>query len=106
MIEGIEESVKVETKNVTYFQINIVGIVDDCENPDVKTDLEALNRLLEFSDPVTNEETKESEEAIKVMLAELKTLVVDDSTDDIKALIKKITNALNERNRICKASKV
>ena len=39
------------------------------------------------------------------MLAELKTLVVDGSIDDIKASIKKITNTLNERNRICKASK-
>lgn len=106
LIEEIDDSVKVETKNVTYFQINIAGIVDDCENPDVKADLEALNQLFEFSDPVTNEETKESEETIKAMLAELKTLVVDGSTDDIKALIKKITNALNERNRICKASKV
>lgn len=106
LIEEIDDSVKVETKNVTYFQINIAGIVDDCENPDVKADLEALNQLFEFSDPVTNEETKESEEIIKAMLAELKTLVVDGSTDDIKALIKKITNALNERNRICKASKV
>lgn len=106
LIEEIDDSVKIETKNVTYFQINIAGIVDDCENPDVKTDLEALNRLFEFSDPVTNEETKESEEAINIMLAELKAIVVDGSTDDVKALIKKITNALNERNRICKASKV
>lgn len=105
LIEEVEECVKVETKNVTYFQINIAGIVDDCENPDVNAELEALNQLFEFSDPVTNEETKESEEAIKTMLTELKTLVVDGSTDDIKALIKKITNALNERNRICKASK-
>lgn len=105
LIEEVDESVKIETKNVTCFQINIAGIVDDCENSDVKADLKVLNQLFEFSDPVTNEETKESEEAIKAMLAELKTLVVDGSTDDIKVLIRKITNAINERNRICKASK-
>lgn len=106
LIEEFDESVKIETKNVTYFQINIAGIVDDCENSDVKAELKVLNQLFEFSDPVTNEETKESEEAIKAMLAELKVLVAAGSTNNIKALIKKITNVLNERNRICKASKV
>lgn len=106
IVEEVDESVKIDTKNVTRFQIDIAGIVDVCENQDVKTELETLNELFKFSDPVTNEETKESEEAIKAMLSELKTLVVDGSDDDIKALIKRITNALNERNRICKASKV
>ena len=105
LIEEIDNSVKVETENVTFFQINIAGIVDDCENPDVKVELKALNQLFEFSDPVTNAATKESEEAINTLLSDLKTLVIAGSTDDIKALIKKIANALNERNRICKANK-
>lgn len=105
LVEEVDASVKVDTQNVTRFQIDIAGIVDICENTEVKADLEKLNELFRFSDPVTNEDTKESEEAIKIMLTELKTLVADGSTDDIKALIKKITNALNERNRICKASK-
>lgn len=106
MIEDADESIRFETYNATYFQINIAGIVDECENPNVKADLEALNQLFEFSDPVTNEETQYIEETIKTMLAELKVLVVDGSTDDIKALIKKISNAVKERNRICKVSKV
>lgn len=106
LVEEVDESIKVDTKNVTRFQINIAGIVDVCENAEVKVDLENLSELFRFSDPVTNEDTKESEEAIKTMLTELKTLVADGSTNDIKALIKKITNALNERNRICKTSKV
>ena len=105
LVEEVDESVKVDTKNVTNFQINIAGIVDVCENTEVKADLEKLNELFRFSDPVTNDETREIEESIKSMLTELKMLVVDGSTNDIKALIKKITNALNERNRICKASK-
>ncbi len=105
LVEEVDESVKIDIKNVTRFQIDIAGIVDVCENQDIKTELETLNELFKFSDPVTNEETKEGEEAIKTMLSELKTLVVDGSDDDIKVLIKKITNALNERNRICKATK-
>ncbi len=105
MIEETDESVKVDTENVTFFQINIAGIVDDCENPEIKAELVKLNELFEFSDPVTNDSTKEIEENIKNMLAELKVLVADGDADDINAMIKKLTNALNERNRICKAYK-
>lgn len=105
-VEEVDESVKVDTKNVARFQINIAGIVDICENAEVKADLERLNELFKFSDPVTNDYTREMEESIKSMLTELKTLIVDGTADDIKTLIKKLTNALNERNRICKASKV
>lgn len=106
LIEEIDDSVTVETENVTLFQINIAGIVDECDNDEVKAELVKLNELFQFSDPVTNDSTKEIEATITAMLSELKTIVVDGSTDDIKKLIKKLTNSLNERNRICKASKV
>lgn len=105
LIEEIDNGVKVETENVTFFQINIAGIVDGCDNDEVKSELVKLNELFQFSDPVTNDSTKEIEAAIMAMLSELKTIVVDGSTDDIKKQIKKLTNSLNERNRICKASK-
>lgn len=105
LIEEIDDSVKIETENVTFFQINIAGIVDECENDEVKAELVKLDKLFQFSDPVTNASTKEIEATITAMLSELKTIVVDGNADNIKALIKKITNALNERNRICKATK-
>lgn len=105
LIEEIDDSLKVETENVTFFQINIAGIVDECENDEVRADLVKLNELFQFSDPVSNDSTKEIEESIKVMLAELKSVIADGTFDDIKALVKKLTNALNERNRICKATK-
>lgn len=105
MVEAVDESAKVQTKTVTCFRISMAGIIDACENADVTADLEALNELFKYSDPISNAETQESEEAIKTMLANLKTMVIDGTTDDVKALIKQITNALNERNRICKASK-
>ena len=106
LVEEVDEIVKVDTKNVTRFQVDIASIVDICENAEVKADLEKLRELFRFSDPVTNDETREVEESIKTMLSELKTIVADNSASDIKTLTKKITNALNERNRICKESKV
>ena len=101
----VKSTYKVDTKNVVRFSIDIAGLVDICENTEVKTELEKLNELFKFSDPVTSGETKESEEAIKSMVLELKALVAEGSTNDTKTLIKRIANALNERNRICKASK-
>lgn len=105
MVEEMDEGAKVDTKNLTRFQIIIAGIVDVCENAEVKKELEKLNDLFRFSDPVTNEQTREIEESISAMLTELKTIVVDGSADDIIISIKKLTNVLNERNRICKANK-
>lgn len=105
LIEEIDDSVKEETENITFFQINIASIVDECENDEVKAELLKLNELFQLSDPVTNDNTKEIEATITTMLSELKTIIVDGSENDIKARIKKITNVLNERNRICKASK-
>jgi hypothetical protein len=106
LIEEIDDSVKVETENVTFFQINIAGIVDECENDEVRADLVKLNELFQFSDPVSNDSTKEIEESIKAMLTDLKAIVADGKTDEVSALIKKITNALKERNRICQVTKV
>ncbi len=104
-VEKIDNATKETTKSITYFQIDIAGIVDCCEDAAVRCELEKLNEQFKFSDPVTSDETREIEKTIKSMLTELKALVVDGTDDDIKPLIKKLTNALNERNRICKASK-
>ena len=71
-----------------------------------KDKLEKLNELIRFSDPVTGEATKDIEDSIKEMLADLKTSVIKDDANNIKLLIKKITNAVKDRNRICKANKV
>lgn len=105
LVEKMDENIKIDSKNVTRFQIDIAGIADACENTEVKADIERLNDLFKYSDPVTNDETREIEESIKAMLNALQELVIDGSVDDIRSLIKKLTNALNERNRICKATK-
>ena len=105
IIEDSDASIKIETKNTTLFQINIAGIVDMCEDAQIKGELEKLNEVFQFSDPVTSEQTEEIEETIREMLSELKSNIVDGNVDDIKKLIREITNILKERNRICKVGK-
>ena len=106
LVEHVDETVKVDTEVVTNFQINIAGVVDCCEDSNLKSELEKLNDAFRFSDPVSNAKTKEAEDKINVLLNELKANVESNNVSEATALVKKITNALAERNRICKASKV
>ena len=106
MVEKVETEVKEEIKAVTYFQIDIDGIFDECESAELKEELDELSERFKFSDPVSNESTKAIEEKIKGMLSDLRSFVEAKNTDEANALIKKIDNAIKERNRICKANKV
>lgn len=105
IVESMDEEVKQATRNLTVFKVNIVGILDVCTNAEVKPDLQKLNELFKYSDPVSSEATQPHEQAINTMLIELRNIVENGSTEDVKALITKITNALNDRNRVCKATK-
>jgi wobble nucleotide-excising tRNase len=60
----------------------------------------------EFRDEYERTIAESIEDSIKEMLADLKTSVIKDDANNIKLLIKKITNAVKDRNRICKANKV
>ena len=106
MVEKIDQETKVDTQTVTYFQINIDGIVDGCENIEIKEKLEKLSDQFRFSDPVSSEVTKAIEEKINHMQLELKSHIEDKHVDEANTLIQKISNTMKERNRICKAKKV
>ncbi len=105
MLEKLDESVQVHAENMVWFRINIAGIVDDCENADTKSKLQELNQAFQFSDPVSNDATKDIEASIMKLLKELKVIVAEGESDRIQAKIKKISNTLAERNRICQAKK-
>lgn len=106
LVEHVDETVRVDTETATNFQINIAGIVDCCEDAGLKAELEKLNEAFRFSDPVSNIKTKEAEEKLRGLLDDLKMNVENSNISEASALAKKISNALAERNRICKASKV
>ena len=105
MVEQVDDETKSETKNITFFQINISGIVDCCKDVALKAELQKLNDAFRFSDPVSNKFTSDIEEKINSMLSKLKISVEDNNAVEVTDYIKKITNALAERNRICKATK-
>ena len=105
LVEKTEEQERVDTKRVTLFQLNINSIVQQCENKEVKKDLEKLNEQFRYSDPVSSEATEDIEGEIKVMLEELREATQKASTEEIQNHIRKVSNTLAERNQICKANK-
>lgn len=105
IVEEVDEKFDFAIKNVTCFQISIADIVDLCKDKSLRVKLKKLDDLFRYSDPMSSEETMESEQAIKLMLDELKVMVSEGNVDEIAALTERITNVLNSRNRICKASK-
>ncbi len=105
-VEEADNSSQIDTKDFMLLQNSVADIVDFCDNPNIKNRLEKLNEQFQFSDPVTNEATKEIEKTLETMISELGQVISQKSDDDILAMINKISNTLAERNRICKINKV
>lgn len=105
IVEELEKKQSFETKNAVYFQISIADIIDRCEDMTAKRELQKVEEILCYSDPVSSKETEESEEKIRSLIAELQALLPNGSSEDILNLSKNLTNAIRHRNRICKASK-
>ena len=99
------EKLAQETKAVTYFRVDVDGIVDICDNAEAKPALVKLAEQFKYSDPVTGDATKDIEDTLQAMLAELKTQVISGDTEAILGLVKNLSLTLNERNRLCKAGK-
>lgn len=106
LVEHVDEAIVANAENLTHFQIDIAGIVDCCEDVALKAELKKLDEAFRFSDPVSNAHTKESEEKLGTLLDELKVFVENNNSNEAADHIKKISNVLAERNRICKATKV
>lgn len=105
VVEHIDEATKADSESVTHFQISIAGIVDCCEDPVLKSELQKLDEAFRFSDPVSNQYTKDAEEKLSVLLVELKNFVENNKTAEAATYIKTISHTLAERNRICKSTK-
>lgn len=105
LVEQVDEAAVADTEKITHFQIDIAGIVDCCEDDTLKAELKKLDDALRFSDPVSNAHTKELEEKLVILLDELKVFIENSKFDEAAAYIKKISNALAKRNRICKVTK-
>ena len=86
------------------FKLDVSSIIDRCKDDEAKKELDKLSESLKYSDPVSNDELKESEQRIA---EEINTLgkMIDSNEDGIIEKIKEIERLLEDRNRRCKALK-
>jgi len=105
IVENEDERVRVATKAITTFNIDMAGILDSCDNVNVKKELEGLVEAFRYSDPMSSDATAQLEDELVAEVDSLKMFVLENDTDKILAQIKMVKNKLNERNRVCKANK-
>ena len=104
-VTQLDESTRDTTDTMTQFRVEIEGLVDKSKHASYHEELRDLSDAFRYSDPVSSEATKETEEEIKNMLDELKCAIPDGEESKVKVQIQKLTDKLNERNRICKSAK-
>lgn len=107
MREGVErQDVKLEA-DVTAMralQSKVGGIVGLC-GEELRQEAEKLGEEFRFSDPISSDATKELEHELDTILGELQSAVVDGDSESAKALFRKASVTLMERNRLCKLNK-
>lgn len=104
-VTELDQKTEEVTQATTLFRINMEGILDNCNNAEYRKELEKLSDAFRYSDPVSSDATKEIETDLENMITELKNQISSGDADSVKLLISRISNTLNERNRICKARK-
>ena len=105
IIEEIEEETERVTKATKIFNLDIQAIVDLCTEESVKKELVKLAEAIKYSDPVSSEATEDAENTLFEEISILRELIEVNDTEKSLTQITKVTNLLNERNRICKAFK-
>ena len=105
IIEEIEEETERVTKATKIFNLDIQAIVDLCAEESVEKELVKLAEAIKYSDPVSSEATEDAENTLFEEISILRELIDANDTEKSLTQITKVTNLLNERNRICKAFK-
>lgn len=100
IVEEIDDNTEEIIRNVRYFNIDIMDILDMCENEALIPSLKELADKFKYSDPVSVPETMEKEEQLKAELAQLRQMIADAPEEEVAKKIKLISNLLSSRNRI------
>lgn len=104
VIEQQERDDTVKTKAMTYFRLDIQGIVDMCGDAELKKRLTNLNDTFKYSDPVSSEELSGIESEIKNEIEKLRSSINGDQST-AESIVSEIERLIADRNRRCKALK-
>lgn len=104
VIEEQEVENAATTKAITYFNIDMGAILDNCTDAVLSKKLNHLAEELRYSDPVSNDALMDIEAQIKTEMDKL-SVMIDSGDAEAENQIKKLENLLANRNRLCKATK-
>lgn len=104
-VERQDVKIKTDVNNMRELQSMSASLVKQCEDEETKKVIQNIADEFRFSDPVSNDQTKEIEGELKTQLSEIQKAVIDGANEDVVKLCKQISVTLAERNRICKLEK-
>ena len=103
-VQRQDVQVKKDTTAMRAMQVKVKAFADICPT-EVKTELEKLAESFRFSDPVSNDATKDLEAKLSVRLEDLGDAIATGNKEGISAQITKLSSLLAERNAVCKMGK-
>lgn len=99
-LEQIDHHQVETTRNITYFQIDISDLLDECSDETLRASLQELATKCKYSDPVSIRVTQEKEQQIKTELTQLRELIHRKENQEAQEKIQLILRLLSSRNRI------
>ena len=104
-IERQDAQLKTDVTAMRALQSRAAALPARCEDAALKSDAQKLSDAFRYSDPVSNDATKEAEHELSACMDELERAVLDNDTQSAQSLIRRAEALLTERNRLCRLNK-
>ena len=104
-VERQDRQLKTDVAAMRALQSRSTALVSRCEDAALKADAQKLSDAFRYSDPVTNDATKDAEHELSACMDELERAMLDNDAESAKVLMKRTAAQLAERNRLCKLNK-
>ena len=104
-VERQDVQLKKDVSAMRAMQSRANALVSQCEEPELKTQLQKLAEDFRYSDPVSGDATADAEASLSACLDEVQRCLLDGDTNSASILCRRAAAALAERNRLCKLNK-
>lgn len=104
-VERQDAQLKKNVSPMRAMQSKANALVNQCDAPALKNELEKLAEDFRFSDPVSSEALADIEASLSACLDELQRSLTDGDLDSAAVLCRRAAATLTERNRLCKLNK-
>ena len=105
VVEELDASTVTDTQTIARLRTDIASIVDICTDATARKNIETLEELLRYSDPVSCPETMNAENELVAKTEQLRDRVKENNFAEAITLTDEIKIKLAERNRLCKLYK-